>query len=214
MHGFSKPLILASFVVMASVATVQDVRAQVPLPEADQARAALEAMIACRAIGSAPERLACFDQTSGAAASVAERSANPALGMREDFSPKAVARSGIPAVQDPKAQDDQEIETAEPPMASFGAEDLPQLRNERQASPQDALLEAAVASVEWTRTGRYVIELDNGQVWRQLSSDSRRLTLSEKNPEGTPVTIKKTALGGHRLSTVGSKRSIRVERIK
>lgn len=57
------------------------------------------------------------------------------------------------------------------------------------------------------------IELDNGQIWQQLSSDSTRVKTFRSNTTYT-ATIKKAALGSFRMTIEPMGRTIRVKRLK
>lgn len=76
----------------------------------------------------------------------------------------------------------------------------------QEMSVSSGLLEAGK-----NRTGQYFFILENGQVWRQLPSDSTRVYIPKKL-DGVTVTIKRKSLGSHILTLKG--RSMRVSRLK
>jgi len=83
-------------------------------------------------------------------------------------------------------------------------------RTQPAAAPERAevtSIEARVARLRETKDGSVLIDLDNGQVWRQ--EDSATLLLKV----GDVVTISRGALKSFRLSTP-TKRSARVKRIR
>ncbi|MEO1244022.1 MAG: hypothetical protein AAFX54_19095 [Pseudomonadota bacterium] len=148
-------------------------------------------LIECRGIGDDSDRLACFDRLAG----------------------------GLEAEKIAVEATDGEAALASGPVLTpeerFGAEDLPETK-EKQRKEREKIKSLAASVVDVGRNGRgkYVIILDNGQVWRQLSADTDKLRVPKSGAEGMGVTIKRKSFGGHVLSLNGDKRSIRVERIK
>ncbi len=69
-------------------------------------------------------------------------------------------------------------------------------------------LEARVTRLQWSSSGKFVVKLDNGQVWRQIDTGDLRLS------EGDTVVIRKAALGSFMMQKSGSKRSNRVKRVR
>ncbi len=74
-------------------------------------------------------------------------------------------------------------------------------------------LSDGVTSLSLRADGVAIIVLDNGQVWRQISSDSVRLRLKRK-PIDYQATIKKGAVGSFRMRIEPLGKTIRVRRIK
>lgn len=68
-------------------------------------------------------------------------------------------------------------------------------------------IDARVLEVRKSTTGKAIITLDNGQVWKQI--DSSRLRLSGDDQ----VTIRRASLGSFMLYKTGSKSLMRVKRI-
>jgi hypothetical protein len=75
-------------------------------------------------------------------------------------------------------------------------------------------MRAKLVGLRFTNSGRYIITLDNGQVWRQIQGDSEELRLPSVTGAGVPIIIREALFGSHKLRTEASKRTIRVERIK
>ncbi len=99
----------------------------------------------------------------------------------------------------------------ERPDDEFGAVDLAKEREKEKNSPK--VMTASLVEIARNNRGKYVIILDNGQIWRQLRADTSRL-LIPRDKSGQEVTIKRRSLGAHTFSFTKDKRSIRVERIK
>lgn len=148
-----------------------------------------ERVAECRAIDVDADRLACFD----------ERTAPALVAATHDEASRAPA-PGTPQSAATKAAD------------AFGASDLRATRKDRDKEPNE--LRANMTTFAFTRSGRYVMTLDNGQIWRQIRGDSDRLNMMDEDATDVPIIIKKGLLGSHRLRLESSKRTIRVERIQ
>jgi len=103
--------------------------------------------------------------------------------------------------------------TGSPPTAEdvFGVGERRATRSGREgASAREELqqITAKVIGLRHERDGAVVIELDNGQSWRQIDG-SRRLVLRV----GDTVTISRAALGSFRLAT-SENRFARVSRVR
>jgi len=148
----------------------------------------------CRKAGSDAERIACLE------GALIEKGA-PRAGSPEDVVPP-------------------ERERGEPlPSTDSGSQDIGarqvQLRNQTGAE-----IEANLESVHGLRVARYAevpyrrleIELENGQVWRQIAGDTQRLTVDlERNQT---VDINESRISGYKLRLNELGRTIRVERIR
>ncbi len=163
----------------------------------------LREIASCREIPKAKDRLRCFERTTEildqfAPIAAAETEPDGSAGDQ----PAAVA-SAAPATLDTSDGVD--------PIASFGAEDLVQEDSENQVRE----LRAVAVAISQNKRGKYVVQLDNGQVWRQLQGDRNTLRVRpDKEGEGHEVIIKKRSLGSYALRMTTAKRSILVRRIK
>lgn len=81
-------------------------------------------------------------------------------------------------------------------------------REEQASEVELEMLQARIAAIEWLPRGQFVITLDNGQVWRQKTTQS----IGSLEP-GDQVTIRAGSLGSFRLSG-SSNRSTQVRRVK
>jgi len=101
---------------------------------------------------------------------------------------------------------------APPPSAEelFGAGRVArETRPDTQVKREElAKITARVKKLRNTADGALVLELDNGQVWQQVSSDVTLVV-----DEGDTVTISRGALGSYRLSGPGN-RIARVRRVR
>ena len=133
-----------------------------------------------------PARLACFD----AAAAMLTPVAAPT--PVEAALPPAPAPAPVAAAP----------EAPSAPAADFG---LPERRDAPEAVTAD------VASVELGRYGKATITLADGQVWRQIGSDSTTLSRGQAR-RAERVTIKRAALGSYRMTVEPGGRTVRVRR--
>lgn len=140
---------------------------------------------ACAAITSDGGRLACYDREMAklvpAAAGAAAAAASPSGTIAAPLSPEQ--RFGLsPAQADAKVS-----QTSE-------------------SGPLPAL-EAKVSAVRNITNGRILIDLDNGQVWRQVDTD-----VTFRLRSGDAVTIKRNSFGSYWLSA--NEHALRVKRVQ
>jgi hypothetical protein len=146
----------------------------------------LQTMIGqCAAKPDGKERLACYD-------AIAQR-----LGTGH-----AAATPG-PAAAPPTAAVQRQ------PEAQFGAESLK--KEARAGQPQQLdEIHGAIAKLTFSPTGRAIVTLDNGQVWRQVEGDSDRF----KGKQGEKATIARAILGSYNLTVEGRNQLIKVQRVR
>jgi hypothetical protein len=156
----------------------------------------LENVRACAALHADAERLPCFDRE------VARLGPASSTVPASTIAPVAAAAPGAASVAPaPRA-----LPT---PEQSFG---LPPAKlNERYPAPAGSeplrQLTARVVSVRELPLGNYVIELDNGQTWRQIDT-----YFNLRLRPGAEITIKPGAIGSYWLSAAG--RGAHVKRIR
>lgn len=132
----------------------------------------------CRSLSSAEERLLCYD------------------GVVDEYSARDAERvADVP----PATPDTDKTSEAE---ASFG---LPPAADSRATVDR---IEASVVELSRTASGKVVVVLDNGQVWRQTRTSTLRLA------EGDDVEIRRRSMGSHQLLKTGSGRSMKVQRVR
>ncbi|MDH4073473.1 MAG: hypothetical protein OEV41_10265 [Gammaproteobacteria bacterium] len=101
--------------------------------------------------------------------------------------------------------------------ADIGADQL-EAQARRNMSREEALaaLESAedlmVSGYRTVPYERLVIELDNGQVWRQIKGDTQRIRVDLSRNQTVDIT--ESSLGGYQLRLNEIRRTIRVERIR
>ena len=158
------------------------------------------AVRACRAETDDARRLACYDRvTDGARAAAPTAAATPksAAPVAAAAAPSAPAAAPVAAAA--SAED------------NFGRER--QVAAEEQKRQQDAArslgeLEASVTGIETRMDGLMTFTLDNGQVWRQNTPDSKFHLKEGDRVKIQPGSLKSFILSGP------SKKSTRVTRVK
>jgi hypothetical protein len=96
--------------------------------------------------------------------------------------------------------------TASTAVEEFGSENI-ESKAEQQAKELNQVI-FTIKSLKKTARGQWNIIFNNGQLWKQASSDNIRLVVGNK------VEVSKAALGSYKLKKVGSNRSIRVKRLQ
>jgi hypothetical protein len=159
-----------------------------------------DALIACRALASAIARVDCYDQLADEQTAVTNQAMQ--TGTVERAAPTAAAtETAATATVEPTGDASQE--------ALFGKNEAEVRKSARESAGTTEIdqMEAQVSEVRKSATGKAVITLDNGQVWKQI--DSSRLRLSSDDQ----VTIRRASLGSFMLYKTGSKSLMRVKRI-
>ena len=178
-------------------------------PDEAGGNALLRAMSHCAALTDGAARLACYD---GLAPRV-----NAALAGE----PAAVA-TRAPTKEEQKSWfgfDVGDLFGSSPATQTtpqqFGVENTEAARTERE-SPQANQIEsisAGVTEYAYNPFGKFIVFLDNGQVWKQVPGDADRARFKRKAADNT-VAISRGFIGSYNLSINGSNRIYKVTRIK
>ena len=169
---------------------------------------AIDRTIACREIADDLERLACLDKAADTLAVTRiireEKVAEEKREEREDFGLAGADR-----------EDDEEA-VAAPVVADtpddFGSEAIPEVRRDREEKRLKSIT-AKVAEIRINPYNKVTLTLDNGQVWRQLSSDNKSLGVPSDGKLYT-ARIKRSLMGNYMLTIEELKRTIRVRRVE
>jgi hypothetical protein len=146
---------------------------------------------ACAGVSDSTARLACYDAASGRATTSA--------------SPPSASTKSSPSSS---TEGPPRVSSASPADARFG--DNGQLRGEaeaRRSVPSE--LKAYVKRVASLPNGRYLLTLDNDQVWQTTEAD----WAVEFNAEDA-VTISRLPMGGYQIALSGENRTLGVKRAK
>ena len=152
-------------------------------------------LIDCRALTSSVARLDCYDQL------VDEHAASPNQAverrMTDDPAPVVPAAAAATAASEAKlSQED---------LFGKGETELRKSVQEATDTKEIDRIEAIIVEVRKSASGKAIITLDNGQVWKQSDSSRTHLSVNDK------VTIRRRSFGSHTL--YNKKTSIRVKRI-
>lgn len=158
---------------------------------APPALAAEQALTECRQIEETAKRVACYDE------------------IVDSYFPKD-ASEGRQTAKSSESKLPESAETSAVPDAQslFGTSDAEANRiiETSLAIEQLSEIEAIVADVRESATKKLTVTLDNGQIWRQLDSQSMPLK------SGETVIIRKASLGSFFMEKKSGSRSIRVKR--
>ena len=153
-------------------------------------------LIDCRTLSSAVERLDCYDQAIDAHAA----SPSQAAGPRTAENPAPVAPTAAVA-----ATAASEPVLTQEDLFGQGETEIRKSVQETTDTKEIERIETTVVEVHKTASGKAVITLDNGQVWKQSGSSRTHLSVNDK------VTIRRRSFGSYTL--FNKKNSIRVKRI-
>lgn len=167
----------------------------------------LEAVGQCAGVPDAQARLACYDKI---APRVKETIATPPPSLNraptaeEQHSWFGFDLSGLFG-----AAPEQQTTPAE-----FGANKLPETHEKEEVAAQELdSISAGVTDYSYTPFRKFIVFLDNGQVWRQIEGDVDIATF-KKLPKDNKVTISRGLIGSYNLTINGSARTYKVTRLK
>ncbi|MBN8832142.1 MAG: hypothetical protein J0G94_16335 [Sphingomonadales bacterium] len=145
---------------------------------------ALRPLLDCRQIGSAQDRLACFDRESAALDQANERKEITVL-------------------------DKEEVRKTRRSLFGFSLRGVPLLGgdDDENAPAEAKSMKATIASARSLGHGRWQFELEDGGTWTTLEPVTGRLPAA-----GKPVEIKRAALGSY-LGNIDGDRAVRMRRV-
>lgn len=197
-------------------------------------------LAACAQTASAAARIACLEDALADAYGVSTASASDS-DARSESEPAAVVEDHGPAIDDPApsvaeaavAEDARapaadgarrfglprifgqdverrEVPSSDPEAERFGSEQV----SARDAAKRDAeslRMSGRVVSSREVPYRRLEVELDNGQVWRQIQGDNQRIRIPDAE---LSVEIWESRLGGYQMRLHELGRTLRVERLQ
>jgi hypothetical protein len=153
----------------------------------------LQALQACTFVENDFNRLLCYDNVMAGKSlskpATKQQIEQPVANSAAAASPAPVAAAGATTEQIVRTKNE-----------DFG------LEHKEVAKVNDDQISASVKSVKKAPYGELIIELDNGQQWRQVGSDSLRLKKQDV------VVIERGVFNSFLLKIEGQNRSIRVKR--
>ena len=164
-------------------------------------QAATRSLESCAAIDDPVRRLACYDRLAGRLPSDAETESDTTSGAvnPEEPNPEVI----VPGDPEPKKNVPAVAQTPET-EALFG---LSQKQRQKEEQLDELKLKWAIKQKD--SYGKWIIILENGQVWHQTDSRRFRFLNSEQQ-----VIIYRGALGSFFLREPDRKNGIRVKRVK
>jgi hypothetical protein len=194
--------------ILIILATSFSVRAaQPPAPVAPQD--VLEAVGRCATIADKEVRLACYDAL---APRVKDALAAPPASLPGDRTPSAdEQRSWFGFDLDGLFGSSPAQQTT---PQQFGSDRLASThaKEETAAAAVDSIT-AGVTDVAYTPFGRFIVFLENGQVWRQIEGDADHATF-KKPAKDNKVTISRGFIGSYNLTINNSDKLFKVTRVK
>jgi hypothetical protein len=163
----------------------------------------------CAAVAEDKSRLACYDALAKPAREALARPPEPgeaahAPTAEEQKSWFGFDLSGLFAAS-PEQQTTPE---------KFGSDRLPQ--NQAKTDTAEVTVDsisAGVTEYAYTPFGKFIVFLDNGQVWRQIQGESDHANF-RTNPKDNKVTISRGFIGSYNLTINGSAKVFKVSRVK
>ncbi len=159
-------------------------------------------LIDCRAVTSSVARLDCYDQLVDAHAAAPRQAAEHRTA--EDPAPVAPT-AAVAATTASEAVPSSEPKLSQEDLFGKGETELRTSVQEATDTKEIDRIEVIVVEVHKSASGKAVITLDNGQVWKQSDGSRARLSVNDK------VTIRRRSFGSYSLYS--AKTSIRVKRI-
>ncbi len=179
-----------------------------------------EAVIAaCQALPTETERFDCLAdalrRSSGEATAGDVAIAAPAPVAPQASAPAAAAAVEATVDSEPRrgrlpffgGQREERVSSDAAEVQAFGQAQIETIRE----APARTVMSAAVVSSEIVGFKKLQVELDNGQVWRQVQSEPPWDEILYDTPE--VVEIRESSFGGYRMR-VGGNRSVVVERVR
>jgi hypothetical protein len=96
----------------------------------------------------------------------------------------------------------------------FGSDQLPATHEKADTAAHEVeSITAGVTEYAYTPFGKFIVFLDNGQVWRQMEGDADHATF-HKAAKDNKVTVSRGFIGSYNLKINDSEKIFKVERIK
>lgn len=159
----------------------------------------------CAAIADSQGRLACFDDLARA---VNPPAVEPSMHIAAPAAPTA------PVVEHKETGFGANGIAPQTSPQQFGSERLPQTPAQEAEKPKEIdSITATLTEYAKNPFGKFIVFLDNGQIWRQLQGDSGEARFN-RNPKDNKVAISRALFGSYSMLLNDSAKTYKVERIK
>lgn len=188
--------------------TVAALAGSFPAVAAPAAQDLLEAMGHCAGIADDHARLACYDSL---APHVRDALATPPAALPGNRPPTAEEQRSWFGFDFGQLFGTTQAQQTQP--AQFGSDRLPESQAPEGAAAALDSITAGVTDVAYTGFDKFIVFLDNGQVWRQIDGDSDHAVF-KKPAKNNKVTIDRGLIGSYNLMLNDSARTYKVTRLK
>ena len=159
----------------------------------------------CAGIADSQARLACYDDLARV---VNPPAAEPSMHIAAPAAPTA------PIVEHKETEFGTKGVAPQTTPQQFGSERLPQMPAQEDEKPKEIdSITATLTEYAKNPFGKFIVFLDNGQVWRQLQGDSGEARFN-RNPKDNKITISRALFGSYSMLLNDSTKTYKVERIK
>ncbi len=189
--------------------------------------ALLHSLEGCAGLSDSAARLTCYDrlapQVKAALATPVTPAPATAAAAAPPATPTAPAAPTVASAQPPAAKGqsswfglDNLFGSGSPEKQTtptqFGADQLPSAHPQAAGHEIDSI-SAHVSEYAMNPLGKFIVFLDNGQVWRELQSEASHVYFRH-DARDNAVMIERGMLGSYILHLNGSMRGYKVERVK
>ncbi|HEY3778791.1 MAG TPA: hypothetical protein VGL35_12105 [Rhizomicrobium sp.] len=180
-----------------------------PAIAAPAAQDVLEAVGHCAAQADDRSRLACYDALAPRVKDALAAPPAALPGNRQPTAEEARSWFGFDLGNLFGAAPEQQTTPAQ-----FGSDRLPEMHTKEDvAAVAVDSITAGVSEVAYTAFGKFIVFLDNGQVWRQIEGDADHAVF-RKPANVNKVTIDRGLIGSYNLKINDSDRTYKVTRVK
>lgn len=178
---------------------------------AEEPSPALARMLACDFVDGSKARLKCFEAALDAVRDAFPEAAAMAAAEKAEIDRLAAQQNEADFGFNSGVSDLNSFADATP-LRADDDEAKATINPARAVEEEIDRIEGVAVTAGRNNAGRVFVVLENGQIWRQLKSDSSRPIIS-KDGEGEPVFIRRGALGSFFVK-IGRTPAFRAERIK
>jgi len=159
----------------------------------------------CAAVTDAAERLACYDRLTPQFQGPAQTAAAPPPPTKQE-------RESWFGLDNLFSGGEEKPQTKPEQFGEERIEKTPQQVEEAKKDEIDSLT-AKLSDYATNSFGKFIVFLDNGQVWTQLQADSGKAHFA-RNPKDVTVTIERAFLGSYSMTISGNVKLFKVKRLK